>query len=65
MQLQTLLSKVGTASCISALGVAAIGGASTEAAMKDGEITKVHHVDYQSNSILGLYAKFTVIVYGE
>ena len=58
-------SKVGTAVAESFLGVFATGDASIEAAMKDGGITKIHHVDYESKNILGLYATFTVIVYGE
>jgi hypothetical protein len=58
-------SKVGTAVAESFLGLIATGDASIEAAMKDGGITKIHHVDYESKNILGLYATFTVVVYGE
>lgn len=58
-------SKVGTAEAVSILGWVASGDASIDAAMKDGGITKVHHVDYHCNSILGVYAKLTVFVYGE
>ncbi len=58
-------SKVGTAEATSVLGIVATGDASIEAAMKNGGISKVHHVDYHSTSILGLYAKFVVTVYGE
>ncbi|MBC8234123.1 hypothetical protein H8E77_31640 [bacterium] len=58
-------SKVGTASCESILGLIATGDASIETAAKNGGITKIHHVDYESKSILGIYAKYTVIVYGE
>jgi len=58
-------SKTGTAKCTSILGLIATGDASIEAAMKNGGITKVHHVDYKSNSILGIYAVYTVIVSGE
>ena len=58
-------SKVGEAYSESFLGIVAVGDASVEAAMKNGGITKVQHVDYHTYSILGLYAKFTVIVYGE
>lgn len=57
--------KVGEAKAESFLGLIAIGDASIEAAMKDGGITKIHHVDYESKNILGVYATFTVIVYGE
>lgn len=58
-------SKVGTASCTSILGLVATGDASIEAASKNGGITQIHHVDYESKIILGLYATYTVIVYGE
>ncbi|MFC1713484.1 TRL-like family protein [Candidatus Poribacteria bacterium] len=58
-------SKVGTATCTSILGLIAQGDASIETAAKSAGITKIHHVDYQSKSILGLYAEFTVVVYGE
>lgn len=58
-------SKVGTAMSQSILGIVAVGDASIEAAMKNGGITKVQHVDYHSTNILGIYATFTVEVYGE
>ncbi|MDM7915165.1 MAG: TRL-like family protein [Candidatus Eisenbacteria bacterium] len=58
-------SKVGIATCTSILGLVAQGDASIETAMKNGGITKIHHVDYHSTGILGIYATFTVTVYGE
>jgi hypothetical protein len=58
-------SKVGTAICTSILGLVSTGDASIETAMKAGGITKIHHVDYHSTGILGIYATFTVTVYGE
>jgi hypothetical protein len=58
-------SKVGIASCQSILGWVATGDASIETAAKGAGITKIHHVDYYSQSILGIWAKFTVKVYGE
>lgn len=58
-------TKVGTAMIQSILGLVAVGDASIETAMKNGGITKVSHVDYFSKSILGIYATFTVYVYGE
>lgn len=42
-----------------------MGDASIKAAMEDGGITRVHHVDSQQMNILGLYSKYTTIVYGE
>jgi tellurite resistance protein len=58
-------SKVGTATAQSILGLVAVGDASIETAMKNGNITKVHHIDYYSKSILGIYATYTIQVYGE
>ncbi|GAB4372450.1 MAG: TRL-like family protein [Calditrichia bacterium] len=58
-------SKVGMAVSKSYLGFIAEGDASIEAAMKNGGITKIHHVDFESKNILGLYATFTVYVYGD
>jgi hypothetical protein len=58
-------SKIGTAECTSILGLVSTGDASIETAMKNGGITKIHHVDFHSTSILGIYAKYMVTVYGE
>jgi hypothetical protein len=58
-------SKVGSASCTSILGLIATGDASVAEAMANGGITKIHHVDYAGDNILGVVAKYTVIVYGE
>jgi hypothetical protein len=58
-------SKMGTASCQSILGLIATGDASIATAAKNAGITKIHHVDYYSQSILGFWAKYTVKVYGE
>ena len=57
-------SKKGEAKATSIVGVA-LGDASIEAAMKNGGITKVHHVDTKVRNILGVYAEITTIVYGE
>jgi hypothetical protein len=58
-------TKVGTAAATSILGIVATGDASINAAAKSAGITKIHHVDYQGTSVLGIFAKFTVFVYGE
>jgi len=58
-------SKVGKASCQSILGIIATGDCSIKKAMENGGITKIHHVDYHTKSILGIIATHTVIVYGE
>ena len=41
------------------------GDNSIAAAMKAGDITKVHHVDYIIDSVLGIIGSKTTIVYGE
>ncbi len=58
-------SKVGTAEATSILGIVATGDASIEAAAKKAGITRISHVDYEASSVLGVFAKFTVYVYGE
>ena len=45
--------------------VYATGDASISAAMKNGGVTQIHHVDHETTSILGVYAKYITIVYGE
>ncbi len=58
-------SKTKTAMCSSILGIIGTGDASIETAMKNGGITKVHHIDYKSTNILGINATFTITVYGD
>ena len=58
-------SKVGTAKSTSILGIVATGDASMKAAMANGGITKVAHVDYNAKNILGLYGEYTTTVYGD
>ena len=59
-------TKVGKASCTSYIWVVGIGDCSTATAMKNGGISKIHHVDWEVKSIfLGIYRKYTTVVYGE
>jgi hypothetical protein len=58
-------AKVGRAEAKSILGLVALGDCSTEAAAKSAGITKVSHVDYETWSLLGLYATTTTVVHGE
>jgi hypothetical protein len=57
-------SKVGEASSTGLVCIAT-GDSSIKAACANGKITKISHVDYHVTSILGLYVKTTVTVYGE
>jgi hypothetical protein len=58
-------TKVGTAECKSLLYLIATGDASIDTAKKSAGITKVHHVDWEVENILGLIGTYKVIVYGE
>ncbi|MEM7260503.1 MAG: TRL-like family protein [Planctomycetota bacterium] len=58
-------SKMGSAEVKSYLSAVTMGDASIQAAAANGGITKVHHVDYEAFSILGVYSRFKVIVHGE
>ena len=58
-------SKKGKAGAVSILGWVALGNASVEKAAKEAGITKISHVDEKSTGVLGLFAKYTVTVYGE
>jgi hypothetical protein len=57
--------KVGTAECMSVLAMVATGDCSIEAAKKNGGITKVYHVDWEANNILGIIGKYKVVVHGQ
>ena len=56
--------KVGTSESTAIICIAT-GDSSIATAMKNGGITKIHHVDCKVTSVLGLYAKYTTVVYGE
>jgi hypothetical protein len=58
-------TKTGEATATTILGLIATGDASVDAAMKNGGITKVHHIDIKAHNILGIIGKFTLVVYGE
>lgn len=58
-------SKMGSAQVSSILGWIAMGDASVTTAITNGGLSKVHHIDYESKVILGLYATFTVVAYGD
>jgi len=57
--------KVGRASATNILGIISTGDYSITAAMQNGKIKKVHHVDTKIENVLGLFATMTLIVYGE
>jgi hypothetical protein len=57
--------KVGTATAKSIMGLVAWGDASIQTAAQNGGITQIRYVDYEVENILGIYGKYTTIVYGE
>jgi uncharacterized protein YceK len=57
-------TRVGRASTRSILGIIASGDASIQTAARNGGITEIHHVDYESQNFFGVLAEFTVVVYG-
>ena len=57
-------NKVGTATARGIL-LYVDGDASVSAAMKNGGIQKVHHIDTKSRNILGIVGEYTTLVYGE
>lgn len=58
-------TKVGTAEAKGYVGLVALGDASIQAAAREAGITRIHHVDYQSKSYVGVYNVYTIIVYGD
>lgn len=61
----TLGTKVGTSSSTGVLGLVSVGDASIQAAANSANIKKISHVDIKKTSILGLFATYQTIVYGE
>ncbi len=61
----TLGNKVGISSATNVLGLVAVGDAGIEAAAKQAGIKKISHVDSKKTSILGLFATYKTVVYGE
>jgi hypothetical protein len=57
-------SKMGQATSSGIICVAT-GDSSIKTAAANGGITKISHVDYHTTSVLGVYAKTTVTVYGD
>ena len=57
-------TKVGRATVRSIMGFYASGDASVETAARNGGISRIHHVDVETQSILGVIADVTTVVYG-
>jgi hypothetical protein len=61
---QVSSTKVGTAES-NAILIIAYGDASIATAARNGGITHIHHVDSQSLGVIGIYAEYQTIVYGD
>ncbi len=61
----TVGTKVGTSSSIGVLGLVVVGDASIQEAANKAGIKKISHVDVQKTSVLGLFASYKTVVYGE
>lgn len=57
--------KQGTGCSTNVLGLFATGDSSIDTAKRSARITEVASVDYDSFSVLGIYARFCVIVRGK
>lgn len=57
-------TKVGTSQAEGIL-IVGFGDASIATAMKNGNITKIHHIDTEVLSVIGIYARYQTVVYGE
>jgi len=61
----TLGTKVGTSSSTGVLGLVVVGDASIQTAANQAGIKKISHVDVKKQSILGLFATYKTVVYGD
>lgn len=57
-------SKTGESSATSILGIIGEGDASIRRAVQDGNIEEIHHVDYRTKCILGIYCHTVTEAYG-
>ena len=59
-------TREGSSTCTGFLWAFATGDCSLTTAMRNGKITKVHHVDAKTKLILyGAYSEMTMVVHGE
>ena len=58
-------TKRGEASSTSILGLYATGDCSIGAAVRNGGLKRVDHLDYSYENVLGIWQKVTLIAYGE
>lgn len=61
----SLGTRVGSGEATTILGLIATGDVSIQTIAQKAGIKRVSHVDYESTSILGIFGKVTMYVYGE
>lgn len=61
----SLGTKVGTSQSVGVLGLISIGDASINSAARAAGISKISHIDVKKTSVLGIYAQYTTVVYGD
>jgi len=57
--------KRGEAMAESFLGFIALGDCSLQGAAQNGGVSNIRYADYKFENILGVYSKFTTVVYGD
>lgn len=61
----TSTAKTGRSCATSILGIVGTGDASITAAAKNGGITRISYVDGESKGILGVWAEYCTVAYGD
>lgn len=61
----TSAAKEGRACATSILGIVGTGDASIREAARNGNITRISYVDSETKAILGVWAEYCTVVYGE
>jgi hypothetical protein len=63
---KTIGEKKGESTCISILGLVAVGDAGLKAAAENGGLTTIRHLDYKfKNVFFGFFTRYTTVAYGE
>lgn len=57
--------KMGVSVSHSVLNLIATGDSSITTACANGNVTKIHHVDWEASSFLGLFSTYKCVVWGE
>jgi len=58
-------SKRGESSVTAILGLFSTGDGSVKKAAANGRVTQIKQVDYEFMNVIGIYQKYTTVVYGD